>query len=90
MSETKADSSDSEPETLSHKELVEVTSGTLAKLLSEDPLLRDLPVGVTLEEVNAQIALHYGQSMTVYVVRGDNDEMPIVVRDTPYLVVKIL
>ncbi|MED6287555.1 U11/U12 small nuclear ribonucleoprotein, partial [Characodon lateralis] len=34
---------------------------------------------VTLEEVNSQIALEYGQAMTVKVLKADGEIMPIVV-----------
>uniref|UniRef100_A0A672YC73 SNRNP25 ubiquitin-like domain-containing protein n=1 Tax=Sphaeramia orbicularis TaxID=375764 RepID=A0A672YC73_9TELE len=34
---------------------------------------------VTLEEVNSQIALEYGQAMTVRVLKADGEIMPIVV-----------
>lgn len=72
--------SGSEPEVLSHQELLEITRKTLTVILKQDPLLSDLPSGVTLEEVQAQIALEHGQSMTVFVVRDDGEEMPVVVR----------
>ena len=36
-----------------------------------DPLLSDLHTAVTLEEINSQIALEYGQAMTVNVLRLD-------------------
>jgi hypothetical protein len=71
--------SGSEPEILSHQELLEITRKTLTDVLKRDPLLSDLPSGVTLEEVQAQIALEHGQSVTVYVVRDDGEEMPVVV-----------
>ena len=32
----------------------------------------DLPAEVTLEEVNSQIAVEYGQAMTVFVRRADD------------------
>ena len=38
-----------------------------------DPLLMDLHSAVTVEEINAQIALEYGQAMTVNVKRGDGE-----------------
>lgn len=71
--------SGSEPEVLSHQELLEITRKTLTDVLKRDPLLSDLPSGVTLEEVQSQIALEHGQSMTVFVVRDDGEEMPVVV-----------
>ena len=37
-----------------------------------DPLLCDLPSEITLEEINSQIALEYGQAMVVNVRRADN------------------
>ncbi len=41
--------------------------------LQTDPLLRDLPAGVTLEEVNSAIAVEYGQAMIVNVCRADGE-----------------
>ncbi|GAA6077144.1 U11/U12 small nuclear ribonucleoprotein 25 kDa protein, partial [Tachysurus ichikawai] len=37
------------------------------------------PFQVTLEEVNSQVALEYGQAMTVRVCKADGEIMPIVV-----------
>jgi hypothetical protein len=62
-----------------HKDLIEITKTTLNEVLERDSLLSDLPRDVTREEVNAQIALEHGQSMTVYVERADGDELPVVV-----------
>ncbi|XP_026289777.1 U11/U12 small nuclear ribonucleoprotein 25 kDa protein isoform X1 [Frankliniella occidentalis] len=70
---------DSDSDSLNHEELMKLTNSTLTELLPKDVLLRDLPSEVTLEEVNAQIALQFGRSMTVYVLRGDGEELPIVV-----------
>uniref|UniRef100_A0A667H6M9 U11/U12 small nuclear ribonucleoprotein 25 kDa protein n=1 Tax=Lynx canadensis TaxID=61383 RepID=A0A667H6M9_LYNCA len=47
-------------------------------MVVQDPLL-DLPIQVTLEEVNSQIALEYGQAMTVRVCKMDGEIMPVVV-----------
>ena len=38
-------------------------------------MLSDLPSGVTLEELKAQMALHYGQAMTINVLRDDGQVM---------------
>ncbi|KAK7091866.1 hypothetical protein V1264_009490 [Littorina saxatilis] len=67
-------------EVLSHGEIMHVVKDTLAGLISNDPLLKDLHPYVTLEEVNSMIALEYGQAMVVNVVRGDGDVMPVVVK----------
>uniref|UniRef100_A0A8C6CV32 U11/U12 small nuclear ribonucleoprotein 25 kDa protein n=2 Tax=Moschus TaxID=68410 RepID=A0A8C6CV32_MOSMO len=48
-------------------------------MVVQDPLLCDLPIQVTLEEVNSQIALEYGQAMTVRVCKMDGEVMPVVV-----------
>ena len=40
-------------------------------LFQSDPLLCDLPTEITLEEINSQIALEYGQAMVVNVRRAD-------------------
>nr|CAD7450371.1 unnamed protein product [Timema bartmani] len=39
----------------------------------------ELVEGVTLEEVGAQVALEQGQSMTIKILRGDGEEMAVVV-----------
>ena len=41
-------------------------------IFQTDPLLCDLPKEITLEEINSQIALEYGQAMVVNVRRADN------------------
>nr|XP_045000539.1 U11/U12 small nuclear ribonucleoprotein 25 kDa protein-like [Jaculus jaculus] len=48
-------------------------------MLVQDPLLWDLPIQVTLEEVSSQRALEYGQAMTVRVCKMDGEVMPVVV-----------
>ncbi|XP_041813715.1 U11/U12 small nuclear ribonucleoprotein 25 kDa protein [Chelmon rostratus] len=65
-------------ETLPHSEILDIFEEGLARLV-QDPLLCDLPIQVTLEEVNSQIALEYGQAMTVRVFKADGEIMPIVV-----------
>lgn len=44
-----------------------------------DPLLSDLPEDVTFEELEALLALEYGQAMNVNVIREDNVVLPIIV-----------
>ncbi|KAI5091587.1 U11/U12 small nuclear ribonucleoprotein 25 kDa protein [Silurus meridionalis] len=65
-------------EALPHSEFLDIFEEGLA-LIVQDPLLCDLPIQVTLEEVNSQIALEYGQAMTVRVCKADGEVMPIVV-----------
>ncbi|XP_040212938.1 U11/U12 small nuclear ribonucleoprotein 25 kDa protein [Rana temporaria] len=65
-------------EELPHAEVVDVFQEGLAMMV-QDPLLCDLPIQVTLEEINSQIALEFGQAMTVNVCKADKDIMPIVV-----------
>ncbi|XP_042293841.1 U11/U12 small nuclear ribonucleoprotein 25 kDa protein [Sceloporus undulatus] len=48
----------------------------LARLV-RDPLLCDLPAQVTAEEISSQVALEYGQAMTVRVRRADAPEAPL-------------
>lgn len=64
---------------LSHKAVMDKFKDGLAELIVGDPLLSDLPSQVTADEVNAQLALHYGQAMTINVIRYDDTIMPIVV-----------
>lgn len=65
-------------EALPHSEILDIFEEGLA-LMVQDPLLCDLPIQVTLEEVNSQVALEYGQAMTVRVCKADGEVMPIVV-----------
>lgn len=70
---------DNETASFNHDDLLEITKTTLNEVIQRDSLLSDLPADVTVEEVNAQIALEHGQSMTVYVIRGNGEELPVVV-----------
>ncbi|XP_018426798.1 PREDICTED: U11/U12 small nuclear ribonucleoprotein 25 kDa protein [Nanorana parkeri] len=65
-------------EELPHAEVVDIFQEGLAMMV-QDPLLCDLPIQVTLEEINSQIALEFGQAMTVNVCKADKDIMPVVV-----------
>nr|XP_025733834.1 U11/U12 small nuclear ribonucleoprotein 25 kDa protein [Callorhinus ursinus] len=73
-----AEDDEDEEEALPHSEAVDVFQEGLAMVV-QDPLLCDLPIQVTLEEVNSQIALEYGQAMTVRVCKMDGEIMPVVV-----------
>lgn len=44
-------------------------------IFQNDPLLCDLPAEITLDEINSQIALEYGQAMVVNVRRADDQAM---------------
>ncbi|XP_030193660.1 U11/U12 small nuclear ribonucleoprotein 25 kDa protein [Gadus morhua] len=72
------DDEEEDEEALPHSEILDIFEEGLA-LLVQDPLLCDLPIQVTLEEINSQIALEYGQAMTVKVLKADGETMPIVV-----------
>ncbi|XP_071326520.1 U11/U12 small nuclear ribonucleoprotein 25 kDa protein isoform X1 [Trachinotus anak] len=72
------DAEEEDEEALPHSEILDIFEEGLARLV-QDPLLCDLPIQVTLEEVNSQIALEYGQAMTVRVLKADGEVMPIVV-----------
>ncbi|XP_070617690.1 U11/U12 small nuclear ribonucleoprotein 25 kDa protein [Erythrolamprus reginae] len=69
-----------EEEEEAHAEVVARWQAGLARLV-RDPLLCDLPAQVTPEEICSQVALEYGQAMTVRVRRVDAPEapMPVVV-----------
>ncbi|XP_032896902.1 U11/U12 small nuclear ribonucleoprotein 25 kDa protein isoform X2 [Amblyraja radiata] len=67
-----------EEEELSHEDILDLFQEGLAMIV-QDPLLCDLPIQVTLEEINSQVALEYGQAMTVKVKKGDSEIMPVVV-----------
>uniref|UniRef100_A0A8B9UMA2 Small nuclear ribonucleoprotein U11/U12 subunit 25 n=1 Tax=Anas zonorhyncha TaxID=75864 RepID=A0A8B9UMA2_9AVES len=65
-------------EELAHAEVLELFQAALARLV-QDPLLCDLPPQVTPEEIGSQVALEYGQAMTVRVCKADGETMPVVV-----------
>lgn len=66
-------------ENLDHDDLCEVSRSALRRLIAADPLLSDLPGDVTNEEVNAQIAILQGQSITVFVLRNLEASLSVVV-----------
>ncbi|TMS14991.1 U11/U12 small nuclear ribonucleoprotein 25 kDa protein [Larimichthys crocea] len=70
-----AGADEEDEEALPHSEILDIFEEGLARLV-QDPLLCDLPIQVTLEEVNSQIALEYGQAMTVRVLKADGEIMP--------------
>ncbi|XP_071374778.1 U11/U12 small nuclear ribonucleoprotein 25 kDa protein isoform X3 [Centroberyx affinis] len=76
--EEEEEEEEEDEEALPHSEILDIFEEGLARLV-QDPLLCDLPIQVTLEEVNSQIALEYGQAMTVRVLKADGEVMPIVV-----------
>lgn len=61
-------------EELAHAEVLELFQAALARLV-QDPLLCDLPPQVTAEEIGSQVALEYGQAMTVRVCKADGETM---------------
>ncbi|XP_077990758.1 U11/U12 small nuclear ribonucleoprotein 25 kDa protein-like [Glandiceps talaboti] len=63
---------------LSHKEAMEIVREGMKTIL-QDPLLAGLPTDVTPEEVTSQIALEYGQAMTVNVRKHTGETVPVVV-----------
>lgn len=68
-----------EIDTLSHEDLLEITQSSLRRLIASDPLLNDLPVDVTVEEVLAQIAVAHGQSITVTILRYSESPLSVVI-----------
>lgn len=66
-------------ESLSHEELLEITESSLRRLIASDALLKDLPVDVTIEEVNAQVAVVRGQSITVTILRSHEAPLNVVI-----------
>ncbi|XP_059058165.1 U11/U12 small nuclear ribonucleoprotein 25 kDa protein-like [Achroia grisella] len=65
--------------TLSHDDLIEITKSSLCTLINSDSLLSDLPPDVILEEVIAQIAVEFGQSITVFISRDDEPVLKVIV-----------
>ncbi|XP_072838538.2 U11/U12 small nuclear ribonucleoprotein 25 kDa protein [Pogona vitticeps] len=78
--EEEEEEEEDEQEKMAHAEVLELWQAGLARLV-RDPLLCDLPAQVTAEEISSQVALEYGQAMTVRVRRADAPEapMPVVV-----------
>lgn len=66
-------------QSLSHTEAMSKVRKELADIIQSDPLLCDLPPEITLDEINSQIALEYGQAMVVNVRRADDQVMAVVV-----------
>lgn len=68
-----------EIQSLTHEDLLEITQSTLRTLITSDELLKDLPVDCTIEEVNSQIAVAHGQSITVHILRNLEPTLNVVV-----------
>ncbi|KAG8432881.1 hypothetical protein GDO86_017221 [Hymenochirus boettgeri] len=75
LEELKQEDTDEE---LPHADVVDIFQEGLAMIV-QDPLLCDLPIQVTLEEINSQVALEFGQAITVRVFKADGEIMPVVV-----------
>ena len=60
------------------QETIQIVNDYIDELLG-DPLLCDLPQGVTLHELKSHIALEHGQAMTIKVQRADGDVYPVIV-----------
>lgn len=66
----------------SHREIMEMVQNELTYLVTIDPLLKDVPAPLMLDEINSLIALEYGQAMTVNVVRADGQLLPVIVKQS--------
>ncbi|KAL4712975.1 hypothetical protein ACJJTC_012045 [Scirpophaga incertulas] len=66
-------------ETLTHDDLVEVTNSSISALITSDPILNDLPPDIILEEIQSQIAVEHGQSITVFISREDEPRLKVIV-----------
>ncbi|XP_071950572.1 U11/U12 small nuclear ribonucleoprotein 25 kDa protein-like [Antedon mediterranea] len=64
---------------VSHQDAMRLIKEGIEEAIGDDPLLCDLPIDVTPEEVGLQVALEYGQAMLLNVCREDGEVMPIVV-----------
>ncbi|GAB6025867.1 U11/U12 small nuclear ribonucleoprotein [Chamberlinius hualienensis] len=78
---SKSDFGCSESE-LSHKDAMEMVLNKLTNIVTMDPLLKDVPTPLMLDEINALIALEYGQAMTVNVVKADGEVLPVIVKQS--------
>ncbi|KAL4217605.1 U11/U12 small nuclear ribonucleoprotein [Mactra antiquata] len=73
------DVSSKDGQCLSHSDVMLKVKKELSEIIQSDSLLCDLPAEITLDEINSQIALEYGQAMLVNVVRADDQVMGVVV-----------
>ncbi|XP_052762423.1 U11/U12 small nuclear ribonucleoprotein 25 kDa protein-like isoform X2 [Mya arenaria] len=72
-------SANNEAESMTHTGAMALVKKELTDIIKSDPLLCDLPPEITLDEINSQVALEYGQAMVVNVIRADNQVMGVVV-----------
>lgn len=80
MAESTETNLEEELRSLSHEDLCEISISAVRRLTHSDSLLKDLPADVTLDEVNAQIAVAHGRSITVHVLRNQETTLDVVVR----------
>lgn len=57
---------------LPHKEVCEYMNKELNDII-KDPLLKDLPVNPTVEEINSRLALEKGKAIIIYLKRQSQD-----------------
>ncbi|CAG9784116.1 unnamed protein product [Diatraea saccharalis] len=66
-------------DTLSHDDLIQISHSAINDLINSDTLLSDLPGDIILEEINSQIAVEYGQSITVIISRDHEPALKVIV-----------
>uniref|UniRef100_A0A1B6CTK3 SNRNP25 ubiquitin-like domain-containing protein n=1 Tax=Clastoptera arizonana TaxID=38151 RepID=A0A1B6CTK3_9HEMI len=71
---------DIEYDSFTHFEMIEITNKTLKEVFEKDSMLNNIPTDITLDEVMEKIAVIHGLSMTIYVMRADGEEIPVVVK----------
>lgn len=64
---------------VSHQDAVEFVNNTLGTLINNDALLKNIPIPLTVEEINSLIALEQKQAMIINVQRADGESLPVIV-----------
>ncbi|XP_011497174.1 PREDICTED: U11/U12 small nuclear ribonucleoprotein 25 kDa protein [Ceratosolen solmsi marchali] len=79
-----------EQSSFTHEELVKLTKEAIRNIIESDPLLSDLPLDPTAEEIKAQTAVAQGQAIVLFLDRGNLPKLSIVVppRNTTVLDLK--
>jgi uncharacterized Rossmann fold enzyme len=74
-----------EQSSFTHEELVKLTKEAIRNIIESDPLLNELPLDPTAEEIKAQTAVVQGQAIILFLDRGYLPKLSIVVGVFYYL-----
>jgi len=68
-----------------HENLVALFRKKIAEIITKDPILNDLDKDMSVDEINNQLSLENGDSMKIFIRRGDGTLIDVIVKQTATL-----